>query len=75
MTYGSKELLTKQATELVAHARAQHYWTMASLASIRTKPASDTERLRLLNLHTRAWGFPRYGLHLLQHRRLAGVAA
>lgn len=75
MKYGSKELLAKQTAELIERAREQHRWTMAQLAAFRAVPASETERLRLLNLHSRAWGFPRYGKRLRDNRRLTGVAA
>lgn len=57
---------------LVAMLRQHHHVTMAVLTGFRRQVASDTERLRLLNLYTRAFGFPRYAHRV---RRACGVAA
>ena len=68
MSYDSSQA----RADMVAMLRQHHSTTMAVLAGFRRQAASDTERLRLLNLYSRAFGFPRYAHRV---RRECGVAA
>ena len=79
MVYNSPETLAKNAAWELAFARDQHGWLMRSLAAFRGMGVSDTERLRLLNLHTRTgrsplnWSRPSRNRTMV--RRARGVAA
>lgn len=79
MDYNSPQVRAKTAAQALAFTRDQHRWLMLSLASFRRQNISDTERLRLLNLHTRAGrspiGWSRPSLNRSTVRWARGVAA
>lgn len=73
MKCGSPEHTAWQNAEYVRGAREQHAHTMASLRDFRANRAaySETELLRVLNFHTRVWGFPRHAKWLRLARKVA----